>query len=187
MRDRVHAMLERVDTEARAALGDTAARRVRAALAEALALRDAAINDDRDTRLLHPARTIRILIADGACRSADALAAAACLDTIDPALAPEPPPLLRPIVNAVPRADPGADDQLLEQIVTADHDTALLALAERLDHVRHLHLRRDLDPRPLHAQVREVYAPAARRFSAQIARRFDRWADAFERRLVFPR
>lgn len=180
-------MLERVAAEARAAVGDDGARRVRAALAPALDHRAAALADDHDPRLLHPARTIRILIADAGCRSADTLAAGACLDTIDTALATVPPPELRPILDAVPRGDPGNDDELLERLVTAEHDVALLALAERLDHVRHLHLRRDLDPRPFLAQVRAVHAPAARRFSPRLARRFDRWADAFERRLIMPR
>src|SRR5690606_11031648 len=136
--------------------------------------------------LLHPARTIRILIADGACHTPTALAAAAWVDTIDAAFTPAPPAALRSFIEDVPHAEPGADEDLLERIITADHDVALVAIAERLDHVRHLHLRSDLDARAHHAQVRAVYAPAARRFSAQLARRLDRWADAFERRLILP-
>jgi hypothetical protein len=186
VRPRAQSMLERVTIEARTVLTGSGANIVRDALADALALRDAAVEDDHDSRYLHPARTIRILIADGECRSANALAAAAFVDTVDPALTPEAPaPALRFLADAVPR--PGRHgDELLERIVTADIDVGLIAVAERLDHARHLHLRNDLDWPSFHAQVRSVYVPAARRFSALISRRLERWADAFERRLILP-
>jgi (p)ppGpp synthase/HD superfamily hydrolase len=187
LRPRAQAMLERVTSEARAVLTSAEANIVRGALAEALGPRDAHIDDDHDPRALHPARTIRILIADGACRSVDALAAAAFVDTIDPHLAPAPPTaLLRSLVDAVPRPERDGD-RLLERIVTADHDVALVTLVERLDHARHLHLRSELPWPQFHADVRTVYIPAARRLAARIARRYERWADAFERRLILPR
>lgn len=186
LRPRAQSMLERVTIEARAVLSDADAAIVRGALAEALAPRDAQIEDDHDPRCLHPARTIRILIADGECRSVDALAAAAFVDTVDPLLAPPAPvPALRSFVSAVPRPDEDADE-LLERIVTADGDVALVTLAERLDHARHIHLRGDIDRAAFHAGIRAVYIPAAQRFSARIARRLERWADAFERRLILP-
>jgi hypothetical protein len=187
VRQRAQSMLERVTIEARTVLSESDANIVRGALAESLALRDAAVDDDHDPRCLHPARSIRILIADGECRSVDALAAAAFVDTVDPALAPEAPAdPLRRLVDAVPQ--PARDgDELLERLVTADFDVGLIAVAERLDHARHLHLRSDLDWPSFHVQVRTVYVPAARRFSALISRRLERWADAFERRLILPR
>lgn len=186
VRQRAQAMIERVTSEARAVLNETDAAIVRGALAESLTLRDDRVEDDHDPRYLHPARTIRILIADGDCRSVDALAAAAFVDTIDPALVPPAPvSRLRTIAYSVPR--PGHEgEQLLERLVTADLDTGLIAVAERLDHARHLHLRSDLDWRSFHTEVRNTYVPAARRFSALIARRLERWADAFERRLIIP-
>lgn len=179
-------MLDRVTVEVRAVLSDSDTHLVRDALAAALTARDAQIGDDHDARYLHPARTIRILIADGDCRSVDALAAAAFVDTVDAGLAPVPTvPALRDFADAVPRpCDDG--DRLLERIVTADVDIALVALAERLDHARHLHLRDDLPWHAFHAQIRHVYFPAARRISARIARRLEHWADAFERRLILP-
>ncbi|HSK20450.1 MAG TPA: hypothetical protein VK912_14955 [Longimicrobiales bacterium] len=186
VRTRAQSMLERVTIEARAALPAAGANIVRGALAESLARRDAAIDDDHDPRYLHPARTIRIMIADGDCRSVDALAAAAFVDTVDPTLAPAPPAeRLRAIVTEVPRPE-DAGDELLERIVTADLDVALITVAERLDHARHIHLRSDIDRAAFHAQIRATYVPAARRVSARIARRLDRWADAFERRLILP-
>jgi hypothetical protein len=187
VRERAGAMLERVASETRGVLDNAAAVTVRAALAVVLESRAAALADDHDPRLLHPARTIRILIADSDCRSADALAAAAFAESVDAHLALQPGAgPLRALLHAVPTPGTAADDELLECIVTADHDVALIALAERLDHARHLHLRPDLDPRAFHAQVRAVYASAARRFSPRIARRFEHWADAFERRLILP-
>lgn len=186
VRLRAQSMLERVTIETRTVLSESDANIVRGALADALALRDAAIEDDHDPRYLHPARTIRILIADGECRSVSALAAAAFVDTVDPALAPEAPARpLRLLVDAVPH--PARDgDELLERIVTADIDVGLIAIAERLDHARHLHMRSDLDWPSFHGQVRSVYVPAARRLSALMSRRLERWADAFERRLILP-
>lgn len=187
MRQRAQAMLERVSIEARAVLPEPAAAVVRRALAESLELRDARVADDHDPRYLHPARTIRILIADGECRSTEALAAAAFVDTVDRELAPPAPvPALGAIVDAVPRPDVHGDE-LLERLVSADIDAGLIAVAERLDHARHLHMRTDLDWPSFHEQVRSTYAPAARRCSALIARRLDRWVDAFERRLILPR
>jgi hypothetical protein len=179
-------MLERVTLEARAVLSEAEAAAVHDALAQSLSHRDAHIDNDHDPRYLHPARTIRILISDGECRSAAALAAAAFVDTIDTALAPAATgaALIR-LTDAVPRPDRDGD-QLLERLVTADADAGLIAIAERLDHARHLHLRSDLDWPSFHASIRAAYGPAARRLSARIARRLDRWADAFERRLIIP-
>lgn len=179
-------MLERVRTEARAAVGATHADDIAAALEAALTVRDSVIEDDHDPRYLHPARTIRIAIADARCDDPLALAAAAFVDSLDASLVPDVPASLRPHVDAVPV--PGAHpEDLLERLVTADPDAAVIALAERLDQARHAHLRHDLDARAIHAEVRAIYVPAARRVSATIARRFERWADAFERRLILPR
>jgi hypothetical protein len=179
-------MLERVTIETRAVTGDDGARVVRAALADALEFRDARVEDDHDPRLLHTARTIRIMIADGDCRSVDMLAAAAFVDTIDEELVRPPASALNALVAAVPRPQT-AGDELLERLVTASPETCLIAVVERLDHARHLHLR-DAPPwRDFHDEIRAVYIPAARRCSASVARRLERWADAFERRLILPR
>ncbi|HEX2166277.1 MAG TPA: hypothetical protein VHG09_03465 [Longimicrobiales bacterium] len=186
MRQRAQSMIERVTIEARAVMPDSLANIVRGALIESLALRDANVDDDHDPRYLHPARTIRIMIADGECRSVDALAAAAFVDTVDSDLVPPPPERLRGMVDAIPDPD-SAGAELLERLVTAEIDVGLIAVAERLDQARHIQLRHDIDARPFLEQVRSVYAPAARRIAAPIARRLDRWADAFERRLILPR
>src|SRR5690606_40879371 len=112
-------MLERVTVEADAAVGSDGAAVIRAALADVLAFRDATL-DPRDTRLFHPARTIRIVFADAGVTSMHALAAAAWVDTSDVELTPAPPPAFAGFVQQVPAAPPGADDELLEEIVIAD-------------------------------------------------------------------
>jgi hypothetical protein len=189
LRERAAAMLERVTAEAAAALGEEGTAPVRAALAAALHWRDDRIADDHDPRLLHPARTILIMLSDGASRSPDALAAAAFVDSVDAGLTPFVSALgaaagagavrLR---QAVPLPD-AADEQLLERLVSAGDDVALTALAERLDHARHLHQRAELEWRPFHSQLVAVYVPVARRCAPRIAQRMEHWALAFARRL----
>jgi hypothetical protein len=196
MRERARAMLDRVTSEAAAVLAPDDTALVRASLERCLDFRDDRIDDDHDPRLLHPARTIRILIADAACRDADALAAAPWVDSIDAELVPSFDGVpadagARAIDVAASIRDvplPGDDDgDLLERLVCAPPVAALIALAERLDQVRHVHLRPGLSSQSHLDQVRAVYAPAARRIAPALGRRFDRWADALERRLLLRR
>jgi hypothetical protein len=184
-RERARAMIERVAMEARAVLSAADADRVRAAIALSLAFRDRLVADDHDPRYLHPARTIRILIADAGCADATALAAAAFHDTIDTGLVPDPPPDLHAFLAGLPAPHEPAD-RLLETLVSAEPGAAVVALAESLDHARHAHLRPDIDRDATLAAVRHAYIPAARRLAPLIARRFERWADAFERRRILP-
>lgn len=190
LRERAAAMVQRVGAEAAAGLGEAAAAGVRDAVTVALAFRDERIDDDHDTRCLHPARTVLILLADTPLRSPAALAAAPFVDSVDAGLVPDAAALERvagpgatDLLAAVPvrAADPAL---LLEEIICADEAAALVALAERLDHARHLHLRPDLDWQSFHDDIRDVYLPAAGRLSPPLYRRLDRWAEAFGRRLL---
>jgi hypothetical protein len=190
LRLRTAAMVERVALEAIAGLGADSGSVVRDAVEAALQFRDTRLKDDHDPRLLHPARTILILLSDTDCRSADALAAAACVESVDVELAPGPETLLGcagrdavAIAAAVPLPAGEDDDMLLERIITGGEDAALVALAERLDQARHLHLRPDLPWRAFHDGIERVYVPAARWLSPPLARRLERWAEAFRRRL----
>jgi hypothetical protein len=188
--DRGAAMVRRVRLEAGYRLPPDEVQRVARAVTEALRLREDAVSDDHDSRYLHPARTVLILMSDADCRIATALVAAPFVEGIDDALV-APIEVVEDVAGsaaarlraAVPLASPHADDTLLEALVCADHDAAVIALAEHLDQVRHLQFRPDLDWRALHAGVERVYVPAARRICPQLGRRFDRWADAFRRRL----
>jgi hypothetical protein len=183
-------MTGRVRLEAGAALGDADADRVTAAVAAALAHRDGQLPDDHDPRCLHPARTVLILLADTDCRDPAVLAAASFVETVDTGLAAPARALLDAFgaaavreLEAVPRPAVSGD-RLLEELVCAPPGPAMAALAERLDQVRHLHLRPDLDWHALHASVEDVYVPAAARVAPVLCGRFERWAEAFRRRLL---
>jgi hypothetical protein len=183
-------MVERVALEAAAAVGAGASGVVRDAVEAALQHRDGRLDDDHDPRLLHPARTILILLSDTDCRSACVLAAAAFVESVDRELAASPLALLRcagrdamAIAAAAPLPAGDDDEMLLERLVTSGEDAALAALAERLDQARHLHLRPELPWRSFHEGIERVYVPAAHRLSPALARRFERWAEAFRRRL----
>jgi hypothetical protein len=192
LRERSAAMLERVSQECAYHIGRDATLPVRRALHGVLQHRDALVPDDHDPRLLHPARTILILLSDTRCRDSATLAAAAFVESMDTALAAGDDVVRRALDDAgirvlagVPVPDALDDDEMLERLVAAEPAAAVVAIAERLDHARHLHLRQELPWRELHAQVRDVYAPAAARLEPKLGRRLDRWAEAFAARRLF--
>jgi (p)ppGpp synthase/HD superfamily hydrolase len=178
-------MIERVTLECRAVLAHDDVARIRAAVTAALRVRDRALAAEHDPRCLHPARTVLILLADVACREADVLAAAAFVESL-PATLPRADdacltPRARTLLAAVPLPVPGVGD-LLERLVTAEPAATLIALAERLDHARHLHLMSDVAAASFHADIQAVYLPVAARSCPPLARRLERWAGAFARR-----
>jgi hypothetical protein len=192
MRDRASAMLERVTLESTFHMGKSAAAMVRAAAEAALAVRDARVDGDHDPRLLHPARTVLILLSDAACRDAELLAAALFVETVDAelqapldALAAAGGGASRRLAESVPVPAGAGDEDLLERLVTAPPQATVVAVAERLDHARHLHLRQDLPWPEFHGVIERCYLPAAQRVSPPLARRLERWAEAFRvRRLL---
>ncbi len=139
--------------------------------------------------MLHPARNALILIEDAGCKNADVLAAAQVTETllpqmqlpvaeIDAALGSA----VAMLVEAIPQ--PGDDyATLLEKLVTADDDVALIALAERLDHARHLHFREPALWRAYFDETASVYLPVAQRINEDLYQRYSRWIRGFERRL----
>jgi hypothetical protein len=66
--------------------------------------------------------------------------------------------------------------------VSSDDDATWIALAERLDHARHLHLMSAVAAAPFHSLIETVYLPVAERSCPPLARRLERWAQAFARR-----
>ena len=96
--------------------------------------------------MLHPARTALILIEQAGCRSATLIAAGELTETLFEA-ARVTPEVVRALneevwqsVQAVP--DPlESQDMLTEMLISAEPEIALVAVAERLDHARHLHMR----------------------------------------------
>jgi hypothetical protein len=190
LRQRAASMVERVGFETARAIDTAAAAVVTAAVEAALVPRDRKIEDDHDVRALHPARTVLILLADTECRDPVALAAAAFVETLDGELtAPRSSLAMTAGAEAVRLMHqvpvPGHDaEQLLELLVSAEEPAVLIALAERLDHARHLHLRPGLDWEAFHAEIENTYLPVAARIAPQLARRLDRWAESFGRRLL---
>jgi len=140
--------------------------------------------------LLHPARTALILLEDAAVRDADVLAASALVESeFAPLRVPSSvvtrdfPPRVAELVRTTP--DPlEAGEELLARLVEGPPDVALIALAERLDHARHLHFRDPALWPSFYAQVGAVYLPFAHRASPPLAQRFSRWSLAFGRRFL---
>ena len=138
--------------------------------------------------VLHPARTALILIENGGCRDGIMLAAGQLTETYCPSLR-VPQHVIATFDERVARLAAAVPDPLTarealpEALVLAEQDAALIAVAERLDHARHLHMRERHEWPGFFEQVLEVYLPVAQRISQDIARRFERWAVSFRRRL----
>jgi len=153
----------------------------------AMAPRVRVIEDDHDPDFLHPGRSALVLLLDlGDLRPA-VLAAAMSLDSERPELA-LPVALVREVLgNEVEELVAGVplpgDEALAEKLVTADDLVRRVALAERLDHLRHAHLWPDPERRRrAHARAVAVYAPVAARTHPALARRYAWWCRMFERR-----
>ncbi len=160
--------------------------------AHALAMehRAGALGDDRHPAFLHPGRSVLILLRDVGCRDPVMLAAVAVVESEDAELR-VPPALVRSVLGddvaalaeAVPM--PGAES-LAYDLVTAEERVRLVALAERLDHLRHGHLR-DAERAwraAAHHQAVAVYLPVAHRTHPRLAQRYGHWCRTFARRLA---
>jgi hypothetical protein len=139
--------------------------------------------------MLHPARTALILIEQAGCRSGVHIAAGEFTETLFEAVR-IPENVVRRVseavwqtVQAVPNPlDDGA--ALVEKLVTADREVARVAVAERLDHARHLHMRDPSTWPPFFEQILTVYLPVAERVDDQLSARFQRWANSFQRKIA---
>jgi hypothetical protein len=144
----------------------------------------------RESELLHPGRTVLILLEDAKTELAALLAAGALVESenadwavpIDRVRAQYGDEVAS-LVAAVPRPAEHADD-LLESLLCAPVDAQRIALAEQLDHARHLHLRPPALWVSRHEMVRTAYLPIAARTDAVLERRLHWWQDMFERRFL---
>lgn len=178
MHGRVEARLVRAGLEG----GDLG--RVLALHAAALRHRLAVLTEQEHPDLLHPSRTLLILLDDCDVVDPDVLEAAVAVESEFPALRIHSD---LPLARAVPLPAPAhADPELLESLVVAPREVRLIAIAERLDHARHLHLGPPERWPEFHELFRDAYAPVAHRTHPQLARRCDRWAGAFGRRFLTP-
>ncbi len=186
MSGRAERMARRLDRDARRrGVAPDAAADLVVAFRLAMEPRLARIDNDHHPDFLHTARTALILIEDAGVTDRAVLCAAALCETRATDLAVRPGTELGEAVarllEEVP--DPAAPE-LLETLVTASPGAQLVAVAERLDHARHLHLRPEPEWRPYHATTCEVYAPVARRVSAPLADRLRYWCATFRERFL---
>lgn len=166
--------------------------------AVAIRPRDAALSDDHDPRYLHPGRSALILLLDLELLDPVALGLALWHDSQDAglmprigdieldelALTPTPDLSIQATIEQVmqtretlPRH---GDEELAAKLVVLDHEVACAALAERLDHLRHLHLQEVTDEsRDVWREARDVWAPMAERTHPDLARRYAWWTRKF--------
>lgn len=174
--DRTGAMADRLARAARdAGLGDAAADIV-ATFHTVLDARSD-IPDREHHAWLHPARNALILMEDIGVRDAAELRAAICFDGTRPPIMSGDPAVDR-LLGAVPRAG----ERLLEDLITAADAARRIALADRLDHARHLHLQPSERWTAFHRETHDVWLPVAERAHEVFARRFRWWTRMFERR-----
>jgi hypothetical protein len=87
------------------------------------------------------------------------------------------------VVQSIPTPLTTDPEDLLEQLLALTPARLLVALAERLDHARHFHLR----PHELWRSAVEVetrtYLPLALRTGGLLGRRYERWHSAALERL----
>jgi len=137
--------------------------------------------DDHHPAFLHPLRTVTLL-AEAAEPGAPAQRLALLLDTESAPPGPSSPD----VAEAVDELFEGPDDELLERLLVTEPWIRTTWLAERLDHLRHLHLwageARTSEALAV-AQEREL--PLARRDGGRLARAWLDWMEKARRyRLV---
>jgi (p)ppGpp synthase/HD superfamily hydrolase len=190
--DRAEAMGRRLErTARRLGIPESGQALVLDAFLVAMEPRRSRITADHHPDYLHPARTALILMDDTGLANAELLAAALFVETRDPELAaPERAisrvsPTVAGLVARVP-VPSAQDETLLESLLALEPGLAAVALAERLDHARHLHLRDRADWGDYHALTCDVYAPVAARIDPALASRIGWWCDTFRRRFLDP-
>lgn len=180
----------RIDRTALAAGIDAEGRRlVSAAFRVAMIPRLAAIDDDHHPDYLHAGRSTIVLLDDVALFEPVALAAACLLDTRRPELQASDADAAADVGgevlafrSMVPRA---GSERLLEDLLTQEAAVVLVALTERLDHLRHAHLWGAADEaREAHAEASRVYLPIAERAHTVLAGRYRHWCRTFAEKLA---
>jgi len=149
----------------------------------------ASLDDDHHPAFLHPGRSPILLLRDVGAVDVSVLVVAALHESVDEGLRVAPDRVESVIgqaavraVEAIPR--PG-DERLVERLLTLGPGLSLAALAERLDHLRHLHLREDLMETwaDAHQEVMSGWLPFAQRVHAKLATRYAHWARTFVKRI----
>ncbi|MDG2281673.1 MAG: hypothetical protein P8L45_01065 [Longimicrobiales bacterium] len=155
----------------------------------AMQTRIATLEDDHHPAWLHPGRSALILLHDVERVDPIVLIIAALHESVDLVLQP-PPGQIQKVVGAsawqtlqsIPM--PGSE-RLVERLLLLGPGLALAALAERLDHLRHLHLREDLIDHwaDTHVEVAAAWLPFAARVHPTLGKRYAHWFRTFAKRL----
>lgn len=157
------------------------------AYALAMRPREAAL-DEHDPAYLHPGRSVLVLLQDVGPLPAEVLAAAAVHESEKPRfrtpLADVREALGDDVADLAGSIPLPGDEELTTRLVTLGEGARLVALAERLDHLRHAHLRDAPEWwRTLRTEVESTWAPVAERTHPRLADRYRAWLRAMGRRL----
>ncbi len=183
--DRAEAMAASVERFVRTAgLGSDAVDLV--SRAYALAMEPRRVLDEHDPAFLHPGRSVLVLLQDVGAMAPELLAAAAVHESEEARFRLETDDVRRElgdavagVVTSLPLPD---GDDLVERLVTLDEGARLAALAERLDHLRHAHLREDRTWWvALRDEVTRAWAPIAERTHPRLADRYRAWIRSISR------
>ncbi len=152
----------------------------------AFAVRTRLLDDDHDPRYLHPGRSALILLLDCGVTDPGMIALAMWHDSEEAELRPEgvDEPGLIELRETLP---PTGDDELAAHLVVLDPELAKVAIAERFDSLRHLHLRPvDAETRRQWQEAVDVWLPVAERTEPTLARRLRWWTGRFAARWAPP-
>jgi hypothetical protein len=164
--------------------------RILTAFASGLELRARVLEDPHHPQMLHTGRTALILLEDIGFADPDALALAVLFESRAAslqlgsarmrALAGE---RAAHLANSLPIAESDGD-RVLEALLAAEPAATAVAVAERLDHARHLHLEPRAGWASFHERFAAVYVPVAERTHPRLGRRSRWWVDMFARRYL---
>lgn len=184
--DRAGAMADRIERAARdAGLSPSDVTRVTEAVRSAMAKRAAYENPAAD--VLHPGRNVLILLEDAGVRDAVELAAAAWYDSLVPPQTVQQDAAVDRLLQATPHPDRGEDaERFFEDLLVAEPAARRIAIADALDHARHLHLRPAAYWAGMFERVRNVHLPLAERTDAVLAGRLRWWTGMFAERWLPP-
>lgn len=190
MSQRAEQMSRSVSSVARAReFDDVAVGAVGRALSLAMRPRLARLDDDHHPAFLHPGRSALVLLRDVGPVDPSVVVVAVLHESTDPhlrvasdVLAESVGPATAAAVGTIPL--PG-DEQLVERLLSLGPGGSLAALAERIDQLRHLHLREDLAAgwADAYEEVTGAWLPFALRTHEQLARRYAHWARTFVKRI----
>lgn len=147
------------------------------------------LDDDHHPAYLHPGRTALVLLRDVGDVDPAVVIVGVLHESSDSSLR-VPSERIAELVGrsgaaAVASIPLPGDPRLIERLVGLGPGVALAALAERLDQLRHLHLREDLMDgwADTHAEVASAWLPLAARTHPLLTRRYEHWTRTFAKRI----